>query len=283
MRKILTLTDFSDNSYNALECAHRFYKDDPCEIILLHSIEPQMSTSTSRIDYGKKVQVYEALSAEVEEEFEKFLARLPGLDNGKHTYRTELTTEELYKRVNSMIAEEDIDLVLMGTKGRTAARDIFMGSNTVKMVRSVVGCPVLTIPENHEYVPPVKFALATDFRRPIHERQLERLVGLAKYMSARLDILHIFDEGEQLTTEQLANKALLETNLEEVDYHYQWLPDTGVQKSKIIGEYTRDNGYHLLAMLFHKRSFFDRLFREKVIKRIGFHTDIPFMVIPELD
>ena len=242
-----------------------------------------MSTSTSRIDYGKKVQIYEALEAEVEKEFETFLARLPGLDDGQHTYRTELTTEELHKKVNDLIANEDIDLVLMGVKGRTAARDIFMGSNTVKIVRSVVGCPVLAIPENHQYIPPVKFALATNFRRPIHQRQLERLVALVKYMDARLDIIHIFEEGDKLTTEQLANKALLESNLEEVNYHYQWLPDTGVEKSKIIGEYTRENGYHLLAMLFHKRSFFDRLFREKVIKRIGFHTDIPFMVIPEID
>lgn len=283
MRKILTLTDFSDNSFNALNCAHQFYKDDPCEIILLHSIEPQMSTATSRIDYGRKVQVYDELSAEVEEDFKNFLARLPGLDDGRHTYRTELTTEELYKRVNAIIADEDIDLVLMGTKGRTAARDIFMGSNTVKMVRSVVGCPVLTIPENHKYVPPVKFALATDFRLPIREQQLERLVGLARYMNARLDILHVFEEGEELNSKQLANKALLESNLGDVDYHYEWIPDTGASKSKIIGEYTRDNGYHLLAMLFHKRSFFDRMFREKVIKRIGFHTDIPFMVIPEMD
>ena len=58
--------------------------------------------------------------------------------------------------------------------------------------------------------------------------------------------------------------------------------DTGRDTSEIIGNYVSQNGYHMLAMMFRKRSFFDRLFREKVIKRVGFNTTTPFMVIPEI-
>ena len=281
MRKILVLTDFSDNSFNALDCAHRLFSKDECTFLLLHSIEAQMSTSTSRVDYGKRVQVFEELEKAANEGFKEFIGRLERIDDGKHTFDMQITTEDLRYRVNKLVADEGISLVMMGAKGRTAARDIFMGSNTINMIRSIEGCPVISIPEDHDFVPPIKFALATDFRRPIQIKQIAQLVELAKYLDARVDVLHVAEE-EALSPEQQANRALLEDGLEGVDYHYKWLLDTGRDTSEIIGNYVSQNGYHMLAMMFRKRSFFDRLFREKVIKRVGFNTTTPFMVIPEI-
>ena len=39
---------------------------------------------------------------------------------------------------------------------------------------------------------------------------------------------------------------------------------------------------NLLVMVQNKHTFFERLFIEPVIKKIGFHITTPFMVIPQL-
>ena len=50
----------------------------------------------------------------------------------------------------------------------------------------------------------------------------------------------------------------------------------------IINQFQKTAEVQMLAMIQNKHTFLERLFIEPVIKKIGFHVTIPFMVIPDL-
>ena len=56
----------------------------------------------------------------------------------------ELRVGNPYHGMRTIIAEHKVDLVVMGTEGRTHNRDMVIGSNTEKVIRNS-RCPVLTV------------------------------------------------------------------------------------------------------------------------------------------
>ncbi len=53
----------------------------------------------------------------------------------------------MYSTVNNVATDDDIDLVVMGTKGASGLNEFLLGSNTEKVIRTAP-CPVLAIPEH---------------------------------------------------------------------------------------------------------------------------------------
>ena len=48
-----------------------------------------------------------------------------------------------------------------------------------------------------------------------------------------------------------------------------------------VNQFQEKNKINLLVMIQNKHSFIEKLFIEPVIKKIGFHITIPFLVIPQ--
>src|SRR5688500_19341861 len=64
-----------------------------------------------------------------------------------------MRTGSPYYVMNANIAERKVDLVVMGTSGRSALEQMIIGSNTEKVVRHA-HCPVLTVhnkPANKDF------------------------------------------------------------------------------------------------------------------------------------
>ena len=282
MKRILVPTDFSTNAMRALEYVVQLLKEEEVEFIILNSFEAQMSTSASRVDIGRKEHIYDQLQNEAEAQLKSTLDAIQPMAGPNHKFETQTTTQLLYKRMNKMIKSFEIDLIVMGSKGRTEAREIFMGSNTLQVLNKVKGCPVITVPLDYEFQAPTSIALASDFKREYSPGQLDVLQWVGKTFDASISILYIAEE-DHLSEEQKENRATLEKAFSDIDYRFVWLPETQSEKSDIIHNYATENGIDLLSMLFYRHNFFDRLFREKVVKKIGFKTEVPFMIIPEMD
>ncbi|SDE44401.1 hypothetical protein SAMN05421636_10588 [Pricia antarctica] len=57
-------------------------------------------------------------------------------------------------------------------------------------------------------------------------------------------------------------------------------PDNGIIAA--VNEFQQKTKINLLVMVQNKHTFMERLFIEPVIKKIGFHITVPFMVTPQL-
>jgi nucleotide-binding universal stress UspA family protein len=156
MKKILVPTDFSSTAQAAVDVATGIAKKTGAELILLHVIE-EVGEDSFNVEG-------EAAAAESGENrlFTLLLLRKMKKQLAKLVEQTskdglkvigKLRLGNAYHGMHVTIAEQKIDLVVMGTKGSSGYEEILVGSNTEKVVRRA-SCPVLTVnrkPLNTEF------------------------------------------------------------------------------------------------------------------------------------
>lgn len=149
MKKILVPTDFSKPAQWALEVATKVAKKAKGQIVLLHIVEQPTSES-----FNAEGQIA------VGEGWENKLFTLKLIEkNRRQLEEAARTAEEAgvlvtcklmlgnpFHGMKSVIAEHDVDLVVMGTSGRSKFEEMIVGSNTERVVR-YAKCPVLTVHE----------------------------------------------------------------------------------------------------------------------------------------
>jgi nucleotide-binding universal stress UspA family protein len=149
MKKILVPTDFSKPAQIATEVAADIAKKANAELILLHvieeatggsfNIEGEMNTSASD-SWEDKIFTLKLI-----ERAKKQMAKLG--EESKFSgvkVRQELRVGTPFHGMRTIITEQKVDLVVMGTAGKSKLEEMIIGSNTEKVVRHS-NCPVLTV------------------------------------------------------------------------------------------------------------------------------------------
>src|SRR5690606_25758088 len=91
------------------------------------------------------------------------------------------------------------DLILMGSKGANGFKELFVGSNTEKVVRSSE-TPVLVIKNEHHNFKVKNFVFATDFD-PEAKKILPQVTRFARMFEATLHLVYINTASKFLSTE----------------------------------------------------------------------------------
>ena len=147
MKKILVPTDFSKISVSALEVAVEIAKKANSEITLLHVVEAitegsysvtgEWRTSENWEDKLFTIKLLEKSKAQLEK-----LVLDPRFSAVK--VNGELRLGNAFHGMRTIITEQKVDLVVMGTSGKTKLEEMVIGSNTERVVRHAK-CPVLSI------------------------------------------------------------------------------------------------------------------------------------------
>ena len=273
--KILLPTDFSDNAWNAIVYALKLFKHEYCTFYFLNSTFVQISTLSQFSNKILKSIEQDALKGLME--LEKLVETTDA--NSNHDFQIILSRDNLIDAVKKAVKEEEIDLVVMGTKGASGAKEVFFGSNTIHLVKNLKQCPVLIIPETCEFKRPLQIGFPTDYNRFYSNKELKGIKLLADLYDAKLRIMHI-NEEEKLTDIQEYNLTKLKYYLNSYTCEFQWLPKYD-DKTTEINDFIKDYDISILAMVNYAHSFIERITHEPVIKKLGFHIRIPFLVIPE--
>ena len=133
LNKILCPIDFSNFSDAANDYASLLAESSGAEIIYLHVSLPDVTVSS---------YAYVDLQQESSNELQRLEEIKPTVSGVKASYEIEFgsPTTSIVKFAN----ERDVDLIVMGTHGRTGWRRVTMGSVAEAVVRSA-SCPVLAI------------------------------------------------------------------------------------------------------------------------------------------
>jgi nucleotide-binding universal stress UspA family protein len=280
MYKIILPTDFSDNAYNALVYAVNVLKNVECTFYLVNVYTPTIYQPEYLIHSPGQIGLGDVYQQNSQTQLEQTKAKLEKeYPNSKHTIVPHSAFNLLIDEIESMVKNEGADFIFMGTQGATGAKEVFLGSNTVHVLKKV-DCPVIAVPANYTFKKPKKILFPTDYEVAYRKMQLKGLIEIAKQHHSELAIIHAM-AGYGLNKEQLANKAKLQDLLNDIDTIDHELPDQTVISA--INSFVEEHPVDLLVMIQNKHTFFERLFIEPVIKKIGFHITIPFMVIPHWD
>ncbi|OED39973.1 hypothetical protein AB832_03740 [Flavobacteriaceae bacterium (ex Bugula neritina AB1)] len=281
MKRILVPTDFSNNAYSALFYATRLFQHQPCQFYILNTFQVETPILTSRIDTSKGDLLYRKLSAKSEDGLKEiYHAIVRDTENLEHIFETISVSKDLTETINKTIKTKEIDLVVMGTKGVTGASSIFMGSNTVKAIQRVKECQILMVPDQYDFEKPLEIAFPTDFRRFYLEEELKPLIDVASLFGSKIRVFHIH-EREKLDDVQDYNYATLKKYLKDLTHTMHWIAKSD-QKAKLINDFIDQLKINMLVMVNYRHSLIEGITHEPVIKKIGFHPSVPFLVIPDV-
>ncbi len=279
MKKILLPTDFSENSLNAIEYACQLFKDIPCKFYLLNVFKIPYLANEELMD--QNVAQLAALEEEMHEtskkEMEKLLESLP--KNKRHEFATISDYNLFNLAVRQVVDEKNIELIIMGTKGATGAKEIFMGSNTGDVIMKS-SCNVIAVPENHTYKAPKEIVFPTDFHIDYNFEELAPLISLAEMNNSVIRILH-FSEKSGLDDTQAENKRKLDSFLVNIKHKYYTLSSSDFEEGLNCFIQSRGN-IDMIAIIGRHYGFFQRLLFKPKVMSLSFHLTIPLFVIHHL-
>lgn len=274
-RHILIPTDFSANSWGSIGYALKLFKDVECTFYLLNATTLKASAMSNLSNKLIKTMKDNALKElkEMKEILEHNNA------NANHDFKIILSGEELKRAIKMTIKEWNVDLVIMGTKGATGAKEFFFGSNTVRAIKDIRECPILIIPEDYNFVVPKQIAFPTDFNQFYDDKEMKPIKEFADLYNSKIRIVHI-NEEEELNDVQEYNLGILQNHLSDYEHSLHWMPKYA-KKAVEINDFIEELEIDILAMVNYKHSFIENIINEPIIKKIGFQPIVPFLVIPE--
>ena len=152
LKKILYPTDFSDSSLEALPYALSFARDYKAKLVLMHVVNEAIFSEGLSL---ARAIAPEALGQEMADEADRRLKMLIPADQ-----RAGLDVEMVilhgmpFLEVIRYAKANDVDLIVIGTHGRSGMDHIIFGSTAEKVVRKAP-CPVLSVkPAQREFVMP---------------------------------------------------------------------------------------------------------------------------------
>ncbi|MGB5272626.1 MAG: universal stress protein, partial [Flavobacteriaceae bacterium] len=200
-------------------------------------------------------------------------------ENPKHSFETVSKRDGLVNAVRDLQKQQGFELVVMGTKGATGAKEVFVGSNTVKVIKDMRTCPILAVPGDYNFQVLKQIVLPTDYTHTFKGPALALPKSLAKKWGALIHILYA-SSGQDLDREQQTHKKQLEALLDGLHLNFQEIA-LQADVSDAIESYVGEINADLLILVHHRHSFFEKLTREAVIKKIAFKSEVPLLVIPD--
>lgn len=185
MKKILVPTDFSPHANNALKAAAKIAQKCAAEILLLHILELPQQGSDS-INVGTEIPEVMFFKNAAENRLIELAKSdiLSGL-----SVSTALKLDRTSLGVTKTAEANNVDLIVMGSHGASGFKELFIGSNTEKVVRTS-DAPVLVIKEEIESFDISDFVFASDFSEGMKDPFL-KVQEFNKILGSKLHLLMV--------------------------------------------------------------------------------------------
>lgn len=276
MQNILIPYDFSDTAENALNYAISLFENEPINFTLLNVYISNKSTLLNE-EYNE--EWFSEMDNESEENMRSIVSQC-NLKTDHHIFKGIVKANSFIDALKETIRKEKIDLILTGTQGAHTFSEVFIGTNTLKIIRYTENIPILAVPYNYTYVPLHQIVFSTNFNRPFKTVELKPMIHLGFKKNSLLEVVFLSDET-YLSDRQKENKKQIEQILDgfEVDFKkIEWIGS----ETATIESHVENSKSELLVLINHRQNFFNRLTQENVIKKVTFHSKVPLLILPEI-
>ncbi|MEQ5792444.1 universal stress protein [Muricauda sp. NFXS6] len=275
MRTILCATDCSKNSEAALKMANALSKKLESRLLVLHVFDLNVALLTPlSITYAKmEKEAFEENRKKLVDFYKEHLGEL------KNSTKLRLIVKEnaiINDAIIDAVTEFDASMVIMGTKGRSALKDMIIGSNCKVMINKSP-CPFLMIPPTADKFSIARITYASDFEETdIHA--IDWLVkSMARPYQAFVKIVHVntldWEKGEEQM--QWFQKILLQ----KVKYEklgFELIHSDNV--SDALTQYAERGEMDVLVMLERNRKSIASSFVHKdFVKQMMSKTQLPLL------
>ena len=266
MKKILVPTDFSEQAMNAVKAAASIAKNTSIEIILLHIIDLPQETM-DMIKPGYEIPEIILFKQSAEQRLIE-IAKSSVLENLNVSVVMRLG--KTFNEVNLVAQENNIDMIIMGSHGASGFKEVFIGSNTEKVVRSSE-IPVLVIKGNETEISFNNVVFASDFIEKNTEAY-NKILSLLKEKQAKPHFLMVNTPNSFKPTHEA--ERIIEDFLKDLDtddYHSAIYSDFEIEKG--IANYADRINADLIVMGTHGRKGLARFINGSISEDIVNHSN----------
>ncbi|MEN5058032.1 universal stress protein [Sphingobacterium kitahiroshimense] len=277
MGKILVPIDFSENSIIAARYAREIALENQDELVFLHVYTRHVNKYANFMVHGE--HIVDPTIKESEEQ----LNQLVGVVKEKWPTLviSQLFDEGILAEVISKeTARNQYKVVVMGTKGASGLESVLIGSNTYDVIRDSQ-TPILAIPANATAYKKDTIALLTNFK----PGELEVLKQAIPVFGSKFHLLLIHINKEEVDIKILDKKLtewidniITETGIDDISYTVKNRSHFANSAEKIangIQTMIRDENIDIILITKSRKTFFQNLFNENIIKEMAMGIVIP--------
>lgn len=270
MKNILVPTDFSEKAENALKVAAQLAKKFDAQIYLLHLIELP-ADMVNPVGETRSNDLPEALffMKMAKQKFDELLSR-PYLKGLK--VRDAVEVNKAFDGILEASKKYDCDFIVMGSQGATGLKEMFIGSNTEKVVRTSE-IPVLVVKNEHQTFEIRNFIFATNLETT-GRKTLSKVVELAETFKAKLHLVYINTANEFLTSNDCDKK--LKKYMEGTDftnYEFHVFNDDSVEQG--ILNFSKKMKADVMGIATHGRKGLSHFFNGSISEDLVNHANSP--------
>ena len=268
MKKIIVATDYSESASNAVQYAVSLANRFGSLLSLVSAVEEPYSAAA-----GALVDIKDHIREEAMQTMGKVKKQVAGqLSNGA-TIDTHTVDGDPGRTIPRVAKAQGYELIVMGTRGSTAAKEMFTGSVANATIKNTE-LPVLAIPDHVGFQEVKRIVLSVDGKTLAGAQVLQPLVRLAQAYGAEVIVYHGDGDGrgyDPRITDYLGgvNHRFEVRSGGEEDIN------VGIQKAVKL------HGADLLCMIYHDHGFFGRLFNESTVSKVAFDSDVPLLVLQD--
>lgn len=270
MKKILLLTDFSDNSLNAMNFGMELFKNQHCSFFILNVQKSSEYITKDILTSPANSSIYDGIAKEHKADLEILQNRYKKkYKKQRFTFNSILNFDSIQNAVNKNIDLHHIDLIIMGTNGANNVKEVLFGSNTLQIIRSI-SIPIMAIPKNVSFksLKNVLFTAKYDTKL-LNEEGANLLKYLLTIYQAKLIMLGKDDK---------VLKDSLKVTFPVINYEYYHLDEEN-DLSTALSTTIKLKNIDILVMKYQNESFFSRLLNNSELEKILYSTKVPLLIL----
>ena len=201
MKKILVPTDFSKEAESALKVASQIAKKHGSEIYLLHMLEIPMQDIDAVSSHAEVPEVMFFMKM-AHQKFKEIMDS--DFLNGVTVHEI-VKPDGTFNGIADICKEHGISMITMGSHGASGLKEMFIGSNAEKVVRSS-DVPVLVIKNEQEDFSVDDIVFASDFKND-NKETYRQATDFATAFGAQVHLLMV-NTASNFTTTKKANDRI---------------------------------------------------------------------------
>lgn len=278
MKNILLPTDFSDNSWNAIVYALKFFEQSTCTFYLLHVNTLNYSMALDLPYIQSQDYIEDTFNKPAKKKLKAILKRISDQfpENKNHHFFTLTDYNFFVESIRHHVEEKEIDMIVMGTKGASGLKKVMVGTNAADVIKKVK-CMTLVVPEHAEYTDLDEIAFPTDYYLTYGVDLLKPIYDILQSHNASLQVLHITNAPELLDISQQDNKDVLQDYFSHFKTNFYNLINKRVEDA--VDCFVQSRNIKMVAMVAKNLNYFQRILFNSKVEEITYHTHIPFLVL----
>ena len=278
MNNILIPTDFSENSWNAIEYALHFFSKSKTHFYLLHVDTPAvLANPNASVITGNSNNSHVLIPSSkkrLQDLVKKINLHFPS--NPNHRFFTISDENYMIDSIRKQVLEKRINLIVMGTKGSTGLKNLPIGSNAGNVITKVK-CTTLVVPENAMYTKPKEIVFPTDFSIFYRAETLQPITDMVEANNVAVNVLHVSRKADELNEDQQKNKEYLDDYFVNYPHSFHFLKNSSLDEA--VQKFVDNHEIGLITMLAKNLNYFQKILFHPTLKNISYYKNIPFLVL----